>query len=45
MAAATGTIDAADPLAVLPIVALLLAVVVASIVAIRGRRTLGPPAV
>jgi len=45
MAAATGTIGAADPLAVLPIVALLLAVVVASIVAIRGRRTLGPPAV
>jgi hypothetical protein len=44
-AAAAGTLEMADPLAVLPIVGLLLAVVIASIAAMRGRRTLGPPAV
>ena len=44
-AAATGTYEVADPLTVLPIVAVLLAVAAASLAALRGRRTLGPPAV
>lgn len=44
-AAATGVLEALDPLAVLPIVAILLAVAIAAASAARGRRTLGPPAV
>jgi hypothetical protein len=43
--AATGTFEIADPLALLPIVAVLLAVAAVALAAVRGRRTLGPPAV
>jgi hypothetical protein len=44
-AAATGTFEVADPLTVLPIVAVLIAAVVVSLAAVRSRRTIGPPAV
>jgi hypothetical protein len=44
-AAATGTLEVADPLTVLPIAAMLVVVVAVAVAALRGRRTLGPPAV
>ena len=44
-AAAAGTLEVTDPIAVLPIVALRVAVAAVALAATRGRRTLGPPAV